>query len=643
MVSAPGAKTKRLLDGLFGLTPVRLALWVYLIRIILPGIFSDAFMIVEYFDEHHFYNWEDADRIAIVDHHELPLWNPYYCGGMVSAASPESGVFAPDFLLRMIFGVTHGRRFALLLFVVLGMEGMYRLVRTIDGSAFAGIFSAVLFSTWNPLLHSFLTRGWVNFFGFELVPWVLLGFIKGRESVPWRIVGGMALAWIVLAAGTYSAPYTALMMAYLTFALAIVALTRDRETFKRELKGTILSGLTIGIVAAGLSMAKLLPMMVLMRQFPRVFTPTQTNELFALLQGYWHLYAIVILVAFVALVFADWWARIFFAGSIIFLVAAMGHFADWAPSTILRKLPLVSGLREPDRFLILFHVCFLLAAAKGIAHVEDIIVRALVAIWSRFRKPEKRTKLEDLLIPLAFTALAASIVVHYLRPELEGMAEMNAVKEHTIFTFESPRAVVQPFKQSRGNRRDAQIYPIAGRGTLYCLVAIPIPESPDLRADLEEEEYPENPALAKVERVGWTPHSVTLKVEAKAPSTIIVNQNYHANWRSDVGVVKSKNGLLAVEVPAGTHTVVLRYRDWLSIFAILLSLATLFGSFYVLGRYAKPIVRERWEQYRAWGIPLSLVVAKPKEEEKKKEEKEEKEKEEKEEEEKKEEEKEEDK
>jgi hypothetical protein len=514
-------------------------------------------------------------------------------------------------LRRHGFGrVAQGRRFALLLFVVLGMEGMYRLAREIKGTAFSGLAAAIVYTTWHPLLHSYLTRGWVNFFGFELLPWVVLGFIKGRTSVPWRIIGGMALGWIVLAAGTYTAPYSAMTVAYLTIAMACASLRGDASALKKELRSSLLSGATIGFVGLGLSLVKLLPMFILMRDFPRTFTPLQTFETIQLLQGYWHVYGIVLVVALVGIAFGDLWSRVSLAGALFFFVCAMGHFADWAPSMILRKLPLLSGMREPDRFMTIFHFFTVLAAVRGLTGVEDALSRGAERVWSRFRGA-KAKPIERVLLPLSLSALAAAIVIHYGRPELETIVAMVEIKPHTLFTFESPRAVVQDFKQTRGNRRDAQVFPIAGRGTLYCLVGIAIPESPNLRSDLPAEEFPEDPAVATVERVAWTPHSITMKVEAKADTLVIVNQNFNRHWKASVGTVVDKGGLLAVAVPAGSHTLVVRYRDWLSIWALLLSLGTFVLCARTLVRHAVPVLRSRYVQYQEWGVPFALLRGKP--------------------------------
>src|SRR4051812_27204881 len=168
--------TRRFVDGLFAIGPLRLAAWCWLVFTIWPGLFTDPHAVLPFMDDHQFNNWELADRASIVHWGQLPLWNPYYCGGMVGGAAPEDGAFAPDFILRLIFGVAHGRRFAVLLFGVLGMEGTYRLVRRLDGSAIAGALAASALVL-NERIIGHLNMGWIHFCGFYLVPWVILGVI----------------------------------------------------------------------------------------------------------------------------------------------------------------------------------------------------------------------------------------------------------------------------------------------------------------------------------------------------------------------------------------------------------------------------------------------------------------------------------
>src|SRR5262245_27638196 len=218
-----GTPTFRWPDRLLNLMVVRLIVWVALASWVHVGVLSDAFKVADWMDDHQFYAWEQSDLMTWQKWGQLPVWNPFWCGGTVGIGAPEDPFLGPDFLLRMFFGVAHGRRLAILLLVVVGFEGMWRLCRRLDASAVAAGFAAVMYGTCDRFV-AFIHDGWINFLGFELLPWVVLGFVAGIEDRRWRVVGGLFLAWIVLSAGTYPAPFTLLALGYLTVAYSVRAL-----------------------------------------------------------------------------------------------------------------------------------------------------------------------------------------------------------------------------------------------------------------------------------------------------------------------------------------------------------------------------------------------------------------------------------
>lgn len=567
--------TRRLADGLFDVTFVRLAVWMWIVFTVWAGVFTDPNNIHPFMDDHQFFNWEWADRVSILKWGQLPLWNPYYCGGMVGAAAPEDGAFAPDFILRLIYGVAHGRRLALLLFSVLGMEGTYRLTRKLDGSAVAGALAAASLVL-NEKVIGFLNMGWIHFCGFYLAPWAICAVVAGRTSWRWRFAGAIALGWIALAAGTYTAPYTGIAVSYVALVLIVSSLVKKRW---RAAKATVFATLAIVIGAVLVALMKLLPMYLVMRQYPRVFTPSEVNDIWNLLRPYWSVHYGVVLLAIVGVLSGDRWARVFFGGCVLFLALSMGEFATWAPHAILRKLPLVSGLRFPDRYMMMFHFFAVFTAARGITKLEDVATAILRAsgrlgLWLVNKKTTLEVKDRRGFAFLA-SGLAGAFVLYMLWDEAKAATELVKIKPHTMFTFAGPREIEQDFKQDRGNRRDAHIYPPMNRGTMYCFVGIPLPESALLRADLPEEEYPKVPGSATVTRKSWSPRAIVLDVDAPQPARILVNQNYNPHWSSDVGTVVDDEKLLAVDVPAGKHTVTLHYGDGLSSFCFVLSTSAL--------------------------------------------------------------------
>ena len=125
------------------------------------------------------------------------------------------------------------------------------------------------------------------------------------------------------------------------------------------------------------------------------------------------------------------------------------------------------------------------------------------------------------------------------------------------------------FKQSRGNRWDAHVWPWVDMGSLHCFEEHALFTSPLVRGDLAQEEYPAPDAKdMTVERVSWSPEKIVVRVHAPSGGRFLVNQNHHPAWGSDVGELGSDGGLISVRVPPGDHTVTLAFRDtrmWLGL------------------------------------------------------------------------------
>ena len=118
-----GKATLRWPDRVVSLTALRLVLWVLVATFTHEGILSDPFNVADWMDDHQFFSWETSDRATLLQWHQLPAWNPFWCGGTPGIAAPEDPFLGPDFILRLIFGVAHGRRLAIVLLVIMGFVG----------------------------------------------------------------------------------------------------------------------------------------------------------------------------------------------------------------------------------------------------------------------------------------------------------------------------------------------------------------------------------------------------------------------------------------------------------------------------------------------------------------------------------------
>ena len=613
------ARTSRWTDRLADVTLIRLVLWVAIAAWVHQGIYSDPFKLAEWMDDHAFHAMEEGDRMTLLRWGQIPAWNPYWCGGTVGVSGPEDPFFGPDFLLRIAFGVAHGRRLAILLLVVMGFEGMYRVCRRLDATVIASGFAAVVFGTCDRYV-SFIHDGWINFLGCELIPWVCLCFLKGLDSWRYRLLGGFFFAWIVLSAGTYTTPFTLLMLAYVTAAFSVRALVAARPsgttsaTPRAWLTPWVVSG-TIGVVALGLAFGKLVPTFAFLRQFPRVFTPVEVHALGEVIAPFTIKYGIVLLLALVALLTADAAAALFFGGAMFFGALAMGDFGTYSPFHILKSLPIFSQLRFPDRYIVLVLFFTAICAARGITRFEDAVPALARRLWIAARGGWRRLrkKAEDGLAPATApevprevlwlaVGLATWFSYSLVRPQAEAILEKVRITPTQMYVEEPPRTYDQPFKQHRGNRRDEHIFPAANMGSLYCVAGNPLPESPLLRGDLEQEEYPLDPTKATVKRLSWSPNEIELEVDAKEPTSVYVNQNWAAEWRSNVGTVKSVEQLLTVDVPAGKYTLVLAYRDRRLMACLLVSLLTFLALLFVFLREGFRWAKEESKRWRT--IPM---------------------------------------
>jgi hypothetical protein len=568
---------ERWTDWFFSFLWLRLALFLWAFHALAPSLFTNGRNLLEYMDDHQFYTWELANKITVLRYHQLPAWNPFWCGGTLGVAAPEDIFFSPDNLLRLLFDVGIARHLSLIFGMVLSAEGTFRFARASGSSGLASIGAAMVFGM-NGLFPFWTGTGFYNFIvGFGLMPWVGWCLLMGIERVTYRYAGGFFLAWIFMNAGTYPAPYTLMLLAFLTVASGLLLVERRSGAWSRPLQSLV----AIGVVFILLSAAKAIPLVMFLRRFSRTWTPIEAHSASTILGNFTGSYLPILALAALSLLTRDRWAWVFGAGAALFFVMAMGDFDRFAPYHLVKQLPLFQQLRTPERHVILVFLFLALGAARAVTFLEDALPR-LLARALRLRSPQSLPRpLQTVVVLLGTAAIAFVIGPTFVRVIKESGRAFGGI----AFTFEPPRTYEQPFRQHRGNRRDGHIFPLMNMGSLYCITGIPVPESHALRADLAEEEYPEDPSAATVRRQSWSPNEIVLNVTANRASRIIVNQNFDSHWRASVGHVVSHEGLLAVEVPEGTHTLTLSFVDRVLQASVTVSLLTLLALIVLAGAY----------------------------------------------------------
>jgi hypothetical protein len=544
-----------------------------------------------YQDAQHFSLFEEAARVAVARFHELPLWDPYYCGGIPGLGTPSARFAAPTFLLTLVFGTLRGATLASFVMTLVGLEGMYRYVRHRGGGALAATTVAPVFALSGVFAHATLVA-WTNFFGFELVPWVALGArLAARGSVRGLVLAALAVAWMIGFGGTYTAPLTALLVAFELASLLATDVVTRRWSRIAPLVGM---AIVLVVLSVAVSMVRLWPVAENLAASPRLLggkpgmAPLSIVKMLVGEKGSQFLKGdFLIGLPVVPLVLAGVFRRRALPSLALCVLSywfALGYRTEHSIFEVLRTIPPYTMLRAPERFLVFM--------AFGAATVAALGVRGF-EVAARRRYPS-----------LFLVALACQLV---LVGDAVLLVHLGQTKEQARHLDPEPPIVEREFRQSRGNRWLAAYYPFMSRGTLTCFDDYDVAQSPLLRGDLPLEEYLKDPSAGTVKRAFWSPDRVVLDVHLTKSARVYVNQNWHPGWRASDGDVVSEDGLLAVDLPAGSHEVSLEFKPRSAIAGLAVTLVALVQCAFLLWFASRKDTVDDW---RGWGAVV-LASASP--------------------------------
>lgn len=525
-------------------TGLRLALFGVLALLAAWRPLEQAGGLNDFRDSHLLHSYEEAAARTVTRYGQLPLWNPWACGGLYAPGNPQTRVASPTLLLSAALGARPAEPLVLWAFLVLGMEGFFRYARRRTGSALGALAAAPAFGLVGFTSLAW-TLGWLNFAGFLLMPWVMLGAqhaARGRVGGVALVAGGFAL--MLGFGGTYPVPVSALL----------VTLVSVRELLSRRARGRRLSViLALGATALFTLAAcafRLWPLLETMHSAPRVMAGTPGNSLGTLVRmvlgfplppqgnpgstGDFFLGIPLLVLAALAVLGGRRAVLAAVAAGLLVWLAA-GYSAQPSLFAGLRKLPVFSTLRYPERMLFPSAVFLAELAALGVA-----------AVLLRARRSAPWRWAVVAVVGLVLVGWGLQVAAYEMISRRSWMGPM-------------PAEVDQPFAQARGNRWSQGHFLALNRGSIACGEAYPVPMSERLRGDLPQEEYLEDAGSGTARRVEWTPNRLEVDVAAARPTVLLVNQNWHPGWKASVGEVVSRDGLLAVRLPQGEHRVVLRF------------------------------------------------------------------------------------
>jgi hypothetical protein len=196
--------------------PTIAAVWIlWVLRL---AVLSLTLPIMQNLDGLGFADWDfvldkfEALRRSILIWGQFPWWNPWCRGGFPLAAEPQIGAVSLATPLVLALGTSIGLRLAAIVFLVLALEGTYRLAWLWFREPWAAGAAAIIYSLNGAVLLG-TSLGYVQAMSYCSVPWTAyFAFLIGRRVSDGLWLGFWA-AFMVLNGIQYVSIYSSILTA----------------------------------------------------------------------------------------------------------------------------------------------------------------------------------------------------------------------------------------------------------------------------------------------------------------------------------------------------------------------------------------------------------------------------------------------
>ena len=523
-------------------------------------------------DYHQFIN--AVPRQTILEYGQIPLWNPYQCGGNVMLANPQSGFLSPFFIFIILFGEVVGLKINIIIHMMIGMLGSYYLARHLKFGDIASYFPPIIFMM-SSIYQLQLAEGHMTWIAMSWIPWVFLYYLKSIEKLRYVIISGLFISMMFFEGNVYIFAYSILLLSIYGFLRTIQSLSI------RPITAIIL----IIIIILPFSAIKLLPVLEVSIENPRSIDDSSGFTLEILYNSFlnriqklgahyfngqvwgWHEYGayigdIVALLSLygIVLFFRKEWPIII--TTFMFLIFIFNYNSPINLWALIHSLPLYESLRNPSRMVLM--AVFGISILSGMA-LSDI---------------EKRNKY-----------LALAIVLFVL---FDLYMVNSSIMENTFviepMKIEKDSDFHQVFGEGLGYGRYSSMYEVflKNHGEVGCyepqhikISAITMTNRSILNPRYMGETFL-NRGNGTAKITYFSPNRIEVDVDTLDNDILILNQNYHSGWNSNIGNVISVNGLVAVPVKSGKTHVVFYYLPKSFVYGAIITLISLFVSLIII-------------------------------------------------------------
>jgi hypothetical protein len=589
-----------------------IALHIFAVVLMLGGValvIAPVFINLDTYGQHDWDQMQGHRYLAIKTikrYHQFPFWNPYSCGGHTWWGGLESGsnlvsLFFPAYLfLPLVLAL----RVEVVGAALLSAIGTWLLASRFTRSPALRIIVTLGFAV-NGRFSEQASVGHTWHLYYAWLPWVMYFLDRAIALAPSReppkhvlrdvVLAAVCLAMMVYNGGIYPMPQTVLVVAL--YAISCAASARSWRPI----------GLAIasGVLSFCFAAPRLLPVLEVVRKYPRLVDSTESFDLAGLIGVYtskegahpqfsqwgWHEWGIYTgWIPFLLVLFAFFGARrareraLRLAGGACF-VLALGRFSEYSPWAILHDhFPIFESQHVPSRWLYPATLLLLVCSASVL---ERVLART-----------SRRGLLEVALIFVAAYA-GLTLGLEAQRPLVGAFVRRLPRVEESMGPFHQERVAPMNMHYDATDWAPVAMPPMmANIGVLDC-ATFPglnsyfrdhLGRLPGLgahaRGDAEyhgETYFAEGPGNAQIQ--SWSPNEVVVHYDgARAGDALVLNQNWDPGWRANGSSTAPFADVVSSRVTASSGEVTFRYRPRLLVPGILLFVASIAALFVVRKR-----------------------------------------------------------
>jgi len=541
--------------------------WILILLLVLGIIF--LFPLIsnmnavgdEDWSQHLFYS--EAPRQTILLYQQFPLWTPHQCGGNILFANPLNSFLSLDYLLIIFFGSIVGVKLEIILTFLFGLIGMYLLSRYYGLKTYFAALPPIIFMFSGPFIH-YIGSGQLEMINMAFIPWVFYFYLKSLDKIKYSFLSSLLLALIWFNGGLYLFPFTILLLVFHFILYSI-----DKK--KLDLKPLII----ILLMAFFVSSIKILPSSEIFLENHRVITDIDSfgfdnfvrslvSENFEPEKYGVHEYssfvgilpAILFLFGLLFLWRTHWKLLL---TSIFFLFLTLGSKAPINLLKIVHYIPVFSSMHVSARFRIIFLFCFAIISGLALQKIKDYK-------WKKFAI--KKNKLE-LVVFLVFLVIIFNLIFVNMKVLQEvSFSRFNEMEKSELFI----QTINENEDEKLNNEWNALL---ENKGSVKCYETSVIPTAskygiwyyhtgsaiPLASEDYRGEVFLLNNGISNFEY--WSPNKLVVIIKTTSDDILIVNQNYHKNWKvydnQNKLKVQNYNGLIGISINKDVKSLTLYY------------------------------------------------------------------------------------